>query len=197
MSTVLIKTLDLPPICEKEALRYAGVRQSDEQTLTLLRQCIDEITGKCRGKVCYSVLDLTITDSEYDLGVFKLVSKDLAKTLDGCDMVLVFAATVGIDADRLISKYSRISPTRALMFQAIGAERIEALCDAFCAEFAREEGVILAPRFSAGYGDLSIETQKDIFTLLDPPKRIGLSLTDSLLMSPTKSVTAFVGIKRA
>ena len=38
-------------------------------------------------------------------------------------------------------------------------------------------------------------TQKDIFKILDCSKKIGLTLTDSLLMSPTKSVTAIVGIK--
>ncbi len=50
------------------------------------------------------------------------------------------------------------------------------------------------PRFSPGYGDLTLLAQKDIFAVLDCGKRIGLTLNDSLLMSPSKSVTAFVGI---
>lgn len=35
-----------------------------------------------------------------------------------------------------------------------------------------------------------------IFSLLDCPKRIGVTLGDTLLMSPSKSVTAFIGITR-
>ena len=50
------------------------------------------------------------------------------------------------------------------------------------------------PRFSPGYGDLPLEVQRTLFSLLEPMRHIGLSLTDSLLMSPTKSVTAFVGL---
>ena len=84
-------------------------------------------------------------------------------------------------------------PTTA-MLQAFGAERIEALCDVFCRDIGKELGVRTGPRFSPGYGDLPLDAQKMIFSVLDCEKRIGLFLNDSLLMSPSKSVTAFVGI---
>lgn len=60
-----------------------------------------------------------------------------------------------------------------------------------------ENVMALRPRFSPGYGDLAIDAQKDIFALLDCERQIGLTLGDSLLMSPGKSVTAFAGIPRA
>ncbi|MBQ7879735.1 MAG: Vitamin B12 dependent methionine synthase activation subunit, partial [Clostridia bacterium] len=41
-----------------------------------------------------------------------------------------------------------------------------------------------------------LQTQKEMFALLDCERKIGLTLTESLLMSPTKSVTAFVGLGR-
>ena len=49
-------------------------------------------------------------------------------------------------------------------------------------------------RYSPGYGDLSLESQKQVFALLNPPKYIGVTLNDSLLMSPSKSVTGIIGI---
>ena len=52
----------------------------------------------------------------------------------------------------------------------------------------------MKPRFSPGYGDLSLEMQRDIFRVLDCPRKIGLTLNESLLMSPSKSVTAIIGI---
>ena len=93
----------------------------------------------------------------------------------------------------MIAKYGAISPSRAFMLQAIGAERIEALCNKFNSEISAKSQT--APRFSPGYGDLPIELQREIFLALDCPKRIGLTLNQSLLMSPTKSVTAIIGIR--
>ena len=51
-------------------------------------------------------------------------------------------------------------------------------------------------RFSPGYGDFDLKYQKDILEYLDANKKIGISLTDSLMMIPTKSITAIIGIKR-
>ena len=76
-----------------------------------------------------------------------------------------------------------------------GLERIEALCDDFCNDIQNTLKTQLKPRFSAGYGDLPLDTQKQIFSLLNLSKNIGLTLNDSLLMSPTKSVTAFIGMQ--
>ena len=58
-------------------------------------------------------------------------------------------------------------------------------------------GMRAAAALSPGYGDLALDVQKDIFALLDCERQIGLTLGDSLLMSPGKSVTAFAGIPRA
>ena len=57
-----------------------------------------------------------------------------------------------------------------------------------------KDDLYLRPRFSPGYGDLKLEHQKDWFRLLDISRQIGIELTDSLLMVPTKSVTAIIGI---
>ena len=79
-----------------------------------------------------------------------------------------------------------------------GLERIEALCDEFCRDMERELallGFCTTKRFSPGYSDLPLEIQRDIFRVLGCEKRIGLMLNESLLMSPSKSVTAIVGIR--
>ena len=47
------------------------------------------------------------------------------------------------------------------------------------------------------YGDLPLEAQRDVFALLNPEKRIGVTLNDGLLMSPSKSVTAIAGIGKS
>ena len=134
------------------------------------------------------------------MGFATVESAALRKNLQGCERAVVFAATVGLELDRMIAKAARLSPAKALLLQAIGAERIEALCDRFCQELSEElapMGQTLRPRFSPGYGDLPLTFQEEIFRVLDCPRKIGLSLNESLLMSPTKSVTALVGITRS
>lgn len=193
-SVILSKTYNEPPFCEKEILRYAGCKKADSEISALVKSCIDEITNKLTYKVCYRQFWVKICDDICDFGAFAFRSKNLALNLNGCKSAILFAATIGVGIDRLITQYGRISPSKALMFQAIGAERIEALCDAFCADISKEYNVGTKPRFSPGYGDLPLGCQKDIFSVLSPEKQIGLTLTDSLLMSPSKSVTAIVGL---
>lgn len=192
--SVYIKNVEAPPFCEKEILRYAGCMTAEPEMLSLMQSAIAEIQEALTYKVCYRTLPVRIQEKTCDFGCFTIESKNLAQNLQGCARVILFAATIGVGIDRQIARYSRIAPSKAVMLQAIGAERIESLCDAFCEEMKTETGENLRPRFSPGYGDLSLEAQKEIFSLLDPAKRIGLTLRDSLIMSPSKSVTAFVGV---
>lgn len=198
---VTTKTYTAPPVLKKEILRYAGcARQADvgiEQIESMIDECLEEVLPKLSYKVCYEKLPLTISNGTCDFGCMQVNSHNLAKNLQGCESVLLFAATIGVEIDRLIAKYGHLSPAKAVLLQAIGAERIEALCDMLCEGLQEElagKGLVLRPRFSPGYGDLSLEIQKDIFQVLNCGKNIGLCLNDSLLMSPSKSVTAFIGI---
>lgn len=193
-SVILSKTYTEPPFCEKEILRYAGCKEDSEEISSTLKECINEVKDKLTYKVCYRELPIKTDGNICDFGVFSVQSKDLSFNIKECERVILFAATVGVEIDRLIGKYGRLSPVKALMLQAIGAERIEALCDAFCADIEEEYDMGSKPRFSPGYGDLPLSAQKDIFAVLDPQRRIGLTLNSSLLMSPSKSVTAFVGL---
>lgn len=183
-----------PPFDKKEALRYAGCREADEAVERLLDECLRECDGAFSYRVCCRVFE-----KEEFLQSFGGESKALRKNLDGCAYAVAFAATVGLSIDRLIARYASASAAKALLLQAIGAERIEALCDAFCEDVrkrAAEKEFYPRPRFSPGYGDFSLEAQRGLFCALDCPRKLGLTLTDSLLMSPTKSVTAVVGLSK-
>ena len=189
---MIVKELNAPLVNIKEILRYAGSKEIEETVL----DCLSEASESLSYKVCYEIVRVSVNDDTVDMDFVSVHSGDLAKNLRGCDKAVVFAATVGTGIDRLIAKYNRISPARALCLQAIGSERVESLCDAFEEKIKKETSngeVFFRPRFSPGYGDLSLEIQKEIFSLLDCPRKIGISLGDSLLMSPSKSVTAIIG----
>ena len=190
--TVEKRSFQAPSVNIKEINRYGG--GIDERDIL---DCLKEAEGALSYNVCFAETDVKVEGGEVDLGFVRLESRDLAKNLCGCERAVIFAATVGIGMDRLIGKYSRLSPARAVVLQAIGSERVESLCDAF-EDYLRERmggEVKLRPRYSPGYGDLPLSFQRDVFALLDCPKNIGVSLGESLLMTPEKSVTAIVGIK--
>ncbi len=198
MSTVLVKSYPPPEISRREVLRYAGAMTESAELAELLEWCVSVAKGKIDMRVCYREYPLSIADGVIDIGFARLRSADLLARLSGCGSVVVFAATVGIGIDRLILRYSKISPARALMLQSLGTERIESLCDMFAKDLRGQMSVLgkeTAARFSPGYGDLSLELQRDIFASLDCPRRIGVSLSESLLMTPSKSVTAIIGVR--
>lgn len=194
---ITVKSYSPSPVNRKEILRYAGC--TEDTAPPFLDECIDEVIDKLTYKACYRSFDISVSEGVIDLGFAKTNSADLAKNLNGCHSIVLFGATVGIEIDRMINKYSRLSPSKALLLQAIGAERIESLCDELCLDISREleiDGNFLRPRFSPGYGDFPIEIQKKIFAVLDCSRHIGLTLNDSMVMSPSKSVTAIIGVGR-
>lgn len=200
---VMTKTYKGLLLREREILRYAGCKAEEEETVRLMRQCVREAeeAGVLEGRLCYAEFPLAVcaednTDAVCEFAGIAVVSEDLAKNLKGCTAIILMAATAGVGLDRLITKYGRLAPSKALMFQAIGAELTEQVCNTFSKEYTEEQDCRLRPRFSPGYGDLPLDCQRDIFSLLDCARKIGLTLNNSLLMSPSKSVTAFVGVDK-
>ena len=125
-------------------------------------------------------------------------SASLAKHLSGCHAVYLICTTIGAMFDALQRRTAATSPSDAFVLQAIGAAAIEAWTDETELEIRRElkEGETLVTRYSPGYGDYPLEAQSRLFELLDAPRTVGVSLTDNLLMVPSKSVSAVIGVKK-
>lgn len=193
MSAVFVKTFEEPPVNRREALRYAGAVTGDETAETLLDECLALVQGRLDCRVCWARFPVARTGDGLDLSFAVTDSKALARNLENCGEIILFAATVGVEMDRLIARHGRLSPARGHMLQAVGAERIESLCDVFNEQIRRECGPC-RPRFSPGYGDLPLAIQRDVMRALGCQKHIGVTLNESLLMSPGKSVTAIIGL---
>ena len=192
----------LGSVNENEVWRYAGyfgkTGNIDSELKKTLSQVEKDLINCLSYRVCYRRMPIS-WEEELPVLPFPCKSKKLAGFIKGSDEVIIFAATIGLEIDRYIARNQKISPSKALIVQAYGAERIEELCECFCAEIKEElknENLCTTKRFSPGYGDLPLETQLDIFKLLDCSRQIGVSLNESLLMSPSKSVTAIFGIKK-
>ena len=186
--------LDAPPVDKREIMRYAK-SLGDEENASIINECIDKSGGVLNYNIAFCELNFTINGGVCDFGAFSVSSHSLSKNLSEAKRVFLFVASVGHGIDRLINKYSRTSPHKALFYNAIGTERVEALADSFVKWLEDKTSLKAMPRFSAGYGDLPLSIQKDIFEFLKPEKQAGVFLSDNFIMSPSKSVTAFLGLK--
>lgn len=186
----------------REVLRYLGYggQSPDEQVSALLQECWDELTAAVAPRCLSRSFDLRFFEEDgIDASCFQTHSKSLRKNLEDCEQVLLFAATLGAQADLLIQKYNRLQMSKAVILQAEAAAMLEDYCNrenARLKDAYEAEGWYLRPRFSPGYGDFPLECQRALIAGLEAGKRIGITLTDSLLMVPAKSVTAVIGISR-
>ena len=196
MSDIRVIVLDAPEKDDRQALRYAGVRGQSAEAVELLRQAEAAISDKLSYRVCFRVLPLSVEGDECIMADTVIKSRSVAELLCGCDRAVVFAATVGVGFDREVARLSVRSAALAHMADALASERIESLCDRFSDRIKEEYSAEATRRFSPGYGDLPLQFQEVMFRLLSPEKHIGLSLTSSLLMTPTKSVSAVFGLRK-
>ena len=213
-------------INRREIYRYLGIKpnmEPDAATEKLAEECIRELMEKCRPRAYARWFPLRACEASgadetidtgaagagkaqdapdspiLDFSCFQVRSRSLAKNLQGCSEVILFAATIGEGADLLARKYGRINVAKAVVMQAAAAAMIEAFCDEENEKLraeAAEKGLYLRPRFSPGYGDFSLNHQRDFARVLEMQKTVGITLTESLLMLPSKSVTAVIGVSR-
>lgn len=185
----------------KEAVRYLGYGRHavDERTLDLIQDSFREVEQVSDARFVYRIFEITEqNENELTIGNLKIQSKNLCKNLKGCKKAIVFGATLGTGVDMLMKKHSVSNMTKAVVLQACAATFLEEYCDKMQKQITNdlEEGLYLRPRFSPGYGDFSILHQKDLLQMMDAAKQIGLTMTEGYMLTPTKSVTAVMGISQ-
>ncbi len=122
----------------------------------------------------------------------------VAKMLKNCQEVWLAAVTVGGKISESTAKsFSDGDAARAAISDAVGSECADAAMDFlqnYAATQLKRSGRFLTDcRFSPGYGNWKLAAQQDFFSWLDL-QELGLTLNDSMLLLPEKSVTALAGL---
>ena len=173
----------------REIARYLGIRGKalDPQGAAWADQCQGELAQAVTPRHLGRRLPLTL---------FQGQSRDLDHHLRHCREGILYAVTLGPEADRLLRRWSAQSMAKAAVGQAVCAAWLDDLCAAYCATLEQDlaPGEYLTPPFSPGYGDWDLAAQQTVLDRLQAPKRLGLSLTGGGMLVPEKSVTALVGI---
>lgn len=183
--------IKLEKLNRNEAVRYLGGSgvSPNYRMDRLMDECEKEILAKASPKYLYNEKSLPCAEL--------LQGEDIKSHLDGCDRAIVMCATLGAEIDRLIRVSQIADMAKAVVLDSFASVAIEQVCSKFDEVIAEKyEGDYQTFRFSPGYGDYPIELQKSFLSMLDAPRKIGLTVSENSLLMPTKSVTAVMGLSK-
>lgn len=171
----------------EEALRYLGYKGFvDEQTEKLLSDA-EAALKVLKPSFCWRVF-------EKKECTHILIGEDINKHLQNSESIILFAATLGVEADRLIRTAEIENMAYAVVLDSYASAFIESYCDSCEKEMQIKTGGNYTWRFSPGYGDYPIFVQSQFISMISADKNIGLTATENHILVPRKSVTAIIGI---
>lgn len=193
--------IDLKEIDKGEAARYLGYKDTlpDINMTKLILQCEIDLLKIIKSRYCYKVFDINLNDDYVELkgSTLKLTGKSITEHLKGCEKAVVMCATLSGEVDKLLRKNEISDMVNTLIIDALSNAAIEQVCEEALANIMKNfEGYEHTWRFGVGYGDFPLTTQKPLLETLDAGKRIGVCVTDSLILTPRKSVTCVFGISK-
>ena len=178
---------------KENALKYLGYPDStvDSKIEVLLDQCIEEIQTMSTPKFVYKKFTLEHTPLSIKELQIELPYQELLDLFDSCHSCLIIGCTLGQEVDRHLKYLSKIDMTKMTIFDAVASSYIEYACDNY------EETLQLGERtfrFCPGYGEVPITLNKVFARALDMAKFIGLTVQESNILLPQKSMIGIIGI---
>lgn len=177
---------------QTEVLRYLG--HTGQEISPALEERIAGAMARCKEVARPTVVQRTYPASELPL---ELPGNDIATHLLDAVEVALFAVTLGHGVDKELRRLAIVDPLEQVVFDAAATALVEQEANRIEVDLrsrAAERGLYCSWRFSPGYGDLPLSVQPMFLQVLDAARRLGITLTPSNLMVPTKSVTAIVGL---
>lgn len=124
-------------------------------------------------------------------------SRKICQLMKGVEKIAVFICTAGqgfSDCAKIYNKEGEY--LKGYIVDTMGSVAVEKSMDFIQSELEKrmqQEGMKITNRYSPGYCNWPVEDQKQLFSLLSV-HTCGISLSDSCLMMPIKSVSGIIGI---
>lgn len=194
--------MDEIDIVDTDIYSYLGYRDAipDEYVAALINKLKNEVLTLCHPKFGLKIIDGKIAgktsivlcgDKCFNPGGI------ITHSLKNSESFAIIIASVGKEMDRWITdKRKGNDIMEAFIADALGSTVVEAImvCGMnYLGKEMAEEGLKISNSYSPGYCGWDVAEQQLLFSLL-PPAFCGVTLTDSSLMLPIKSVSALVGI---
>lgn len=179
------------------AMRYLGMTSSDPGQAQAVRETAAQLMERIKPRFTYREFAVERKGDAIalpDAGL--MLSGQMARTmLADCERAVLMVCTLGATFDAWLRTEQARDMAHAVILDACGSAYVESGCDAAEQEIAaRHPQSFLTDRFSPGYGDLPLELQPDILAATDAVRRLGVTVSPSNLMNPSKTVTAVIGL---
>lgn len=193
---------DIPVTVENVLLSMQmQLKQADADLIKLIEQFITACQIIAAPTAAYRIIespqfDNTLKELKME-GLTFALGKNITNLLKKSEKVLVYAVTIGFEVEKLAKqKMEEGNTLDSFIYDIIGSEMAENTGILFHQSLEKKMnniGLKVSNRFSPGYCDWNLNSQHNLFSLLGD-LNCGISLTNSSLMIPVKSVSGIIGI---
>lgn len=180
----------------KEVQRYAGLAKTNFAE-TEIHQACQEVRILSSPMASWEEYDYHSCTGEIGSTEIYIEGQKIRDYLQSAKKLIFLAATVDESVETAITNYfQQGNYTYALLLDAAATAAVETVADELTKmlqyNYARQ-GYQLLRRYSPGYGDWPIAFQPQMIKL-SHADQIQVTLTESLMLMPRKSVTAVIGL---
>ncbi len=194
--------MQIEKLNRSEAFRYMSTGEGSEgkikgELLKITEECEQMLLKVIEPRFIYKIFDIKVCENKVNVlnTSLTLKGKDISDHLKGCSRCVLLCVTLSAGVDKLIRTYETEGMEKALVADSLASAAVEQACELAEKEIRSAVGNYgYTWRFSPGYGDFPLDIQEELLKVIDAPKRIGVNVTDSLILIPRKSVTAVIGV---
>jgi hypothetical protein len=191
----MIELQDIPFSLHAELLMRQLRIQPGTDNAKAFGELLARVTEVGRPKATYELCFIEDkADESVVLNGIRLTSRALRRNLDPVERVFPYVATCGTEADAIAVPHD--DAVQAFWLWTIKEALLDAATEYLYDHLATRYRMTHWATMDPGSGDAGvwpIEQQKELFSVLgDVEARIGVRLTDSMLMIPTMSVSGIV-----
>lgn len=178
------------------ALGYKDPNSAGDAIRGLVDEHLNAVVAAAEPQVIYCGTAFNITGNRVELpSGHVFTGKTLHQAVGKCDGLVVGLVTLGRKVDKAIAEASSQDAFCGYLMDVISGLLVEMAAHQFWQHLVGDlsrEGYKATSFVSPGAAGFPLVEQRQVFSFLKP-ERIGVSLTDSCLMEPTKSLTLIMG----
>ena len=182
-----------------QSIGYDTDYKPSTRIMSLINEYIDNAHNLISPLYSYVIRDIeSVHGSRVEIeGSVVFQSGVIARMLEQCEKVAVFALTIGNHLEELVAHLAEGGViVQAAVLDAIGSGATEKVADFVqdrIGEVAHAQGLCVSRRFSPGYCDWDVSQQEMVFRAMNGDSA-GVRLTEGYLMLPRKSISGIIGI---
>jgi hypothetical protein len=166
-----------------------------------IARILADLERTCRVRAGYRIVQIdrrAVRSDVLNIGGIRFTSgRSVAAQMHDAEAAAFFACTIGSQMEeRAAARFREGDPVTGHFIDTVTSVAVERAADALhdaIARRMRECGLGVTNRFSPGYCGWPVAQQHELFSFF-PDKFCGITLTDSALMLPKKSVSGMIGI---